>query len=455
VTTRTGHFRRGFAGALPFAFFLAAPPASAQTTPDGLHVSGSMRLRYETIGGEVRPGFNASDELIDLRTILTATYKTGPIRIGAEVYDSRSWLGNSGTPISTNEVNAFEPVQAWIAADIARPFGPGTSLTLQAGRMQTNLGSRRLVASDDYRNTTNGYTGLRGDLGLGGGVKASFGYLLPQQRRPDDLPSLLDNKVRLDREGFDQVVWGGVVSRAKTIGPAMAEIGFYHFGERDTPGRPTRDRSLNIVTARVLRDPAPGAIDYEVEGIYETGRISASLAPAAARLEVGAWFVYARIGYGLGGAWKPHLAAEFDMASGDKAGGKYGRFDTLFGFRRAELGPVGLYNVVARTNVLSPGLRAEAAPGKRVDLMLSYRLLWLAEATDSFAGSGVRDASGGSGRFAGQQLDARVRTWIVPQRLRFEVDGVWLAKGHFLREAPNAPQDGDTTYLSLNLMASF
>jgi len=434
---------------------LTATPAHAQTTPGGLTVTGSMRLRYETIGGEVRPGFNASDELIDLRTIVTATYKAGPIRFGAEVYDSRSWLGNKGTPLSTNEVNAVEPVQAWIAADIARPFGPGTSLSLQGGRMLVNLGSRRLVASDDYRNTTNGFTGVRADLGLTGGVKASFAYVLPQQRRPDDLPSLLDNKIRLDREGFDQVLWGGVASRAKTIGPAMAELGFYHFGERDTPGRPTRDRSLNIVTARVLRDPAPAVFDYEVEGIYEAGRISASLAPGAARLGVGAWFVHARVGYGLGGAWKPHIAAEFDIASGDRAGGKYGRFDSLFGFRRADTGPVGLYNVVARTNVLTPGLRVEAAPSTRVDLMLSYRLLWLAEATDAFAGTGVRDASGGSGRFAGQQVDARVRTWIVPQRLRFEVDGVWLAKGRFLREAPNAPHTGDTTYLSLNLTASF
>ena len=31
----------------------------------------------------------------------------------------------------------------------------------QAGRFTLNLGSRRLVAADDYRNATNGYTGLK------------------------------------------------------------------------------------------------------------------------------------------------------------------------------------------------------------------------------------------------------------------------------------------------------
>ena len=154
------------------------------------------------------------------------------------------------------------------------------------------------------------------------------------------------------------------------------------------------------------------------------------------------------------GAWKPHVSAEFDYASGDRAGGTYTRFDSLFGMRRADLGPVGLYNVVARTNVLTPGLRVEATPNKRLDLMLSYRLLWLAQATDSFSGTGVRDASGHAGSFAGQQLDARARAWIIPQRLRFEVDGVWLAKGRFLTDAPNAPPTGDSKYLSLNLTAS-
>lgn len=122
--------------------------------------------------------------------------------------------------------------------------------------------------------------------------------------------------------------------------------------------------------------------------------------------------------------------------------------------RRADLGPVGLYNVVVRTNVLTLGVCVEATPTKRLDLMLSYRLLWLAEATDAFSGTGVRDATGRAGSFAGQQFDARLRAGLIPDRLRFEVDGVWLAKGHFLRDAPNAPPTGGSKYLSLNLTAS-
>lgn len=441
-------------GALALASPAMAQHAPSSAVPEGLDLSGSMRLRYETVDGQVRPGFNESDELVDLRTIVAATYRDGPVSVGGELYDSRSWLANSRTPISTNEVNAFELVSAWVGADIARPFGSGTSLALKAGRMQIDIGSRRLVAADDYRNTTNGFTGLRADLGLKS-LKATLIYVLPQQRRPDDLSSVLDNKVRFDHEGFDQVLWGGLLTRPKTLGPASVELGFFHLGERDTVGRPTRDRSLNTIDARIIRNPAAGVIDYELEGIYQSGHISASVAAGAARVPVSAWFSHADIGYTFAGAWKPHVSAELDVASGDKAGGTYTRFDSLFGMRRADLGPVGLFNVVARTNVITPGVRVEAAPSKRIDFHLSYRLLWLAEATDAFSGTGIRDASGQSGRFAGQQLDARVRTWIIPDRLRFEVDGVWLAKGRFLTAAPNAPLTKDSKYLSLNLTAGF
>jgi hypothetical protein len=441
------------------AALLLAPTASfAQTAPataDGLDLSASIRLRHETIDGQPRPGFNASDDLVSLRTILGAQYRTGQVRFAAELYDSRAWLADRGTPVSTSDVNAAELVQAYVAADVPNAFGSGTSLALQGGRFMLNIGSRRLVAADDYRNTTNGYTGVRADVTAKGGFKGTFIYVLPQARLPDDLPSILDNRVQIDRESFDQVLWGGTVSRAKTIGPAMAELSFYHLGERDAPGRPTRDRSLNTVGGRIIRDPKAGALDYEVEAIYQIGHISSSTAATAALLDVSASFVHADIGYTFPGGWKPRLSIEFDRASGDGAGGSYGRFDTLFGMRRADLAPSGLYAAVARANIVTPGLRLEAVPSKAVDWFVSYRPMWLADRTDSFSTSNVRDATGRSGSFAGHQVEARLRYWLIADLLRMEIDGLWLGKGRFLREAPNAPHTGNTKYLSTNLLVSF
>lgn len=81
--------------------------------------------------------------------------------------------------------------------------------------------------------------------------------------------------------------------------------------------------------------------------------------------------------------------------------------------------------------------------------------MWLASDRDSFSTTGVRDVTGGSGNFAGHQIEARIRYWLMPARLRFEANGLLLAKGRFLREAPNAPPESTTRYLSLNLTASF
>jgi hypothetical protein len=423
--------------------------------PDDLKLSATFRVRYDTIDGQARPGFNASDDTVNLRTTLFAEYHTGPLRIGAEIYDSRAYFADSRTPITTNEVNAAEFVQAYAAIDLDKPFGTGSHATIQAGRFVLNLGSRRLVAADDYRNTTNGYTGLRGDVKLRGGIKATAIYVLPTTRLPDDLAALLDNAFAPDRESFDAVLWGGLASKGQIVGKASAELSFYHFSERDRAGRPTRDRSLNTMGLRVFREPAAGKIDFEIEGFYQWGHISSSAAANAATLDVSATFLHADIGYSFVAPWKPRISLRFDRASGDENGPTFSRFDTLYGMRRAEIAPSGLYNSVGRANLLSPAIRLEVAPSKRSELFVHYRPLWLASRTDSFSTSSVRDATGRSGNFAGHQFEARWRQWLVIDALRFEGNIIYLAKGRFLTSAPNAPATGNTSYASLNLTAFF
>lgn len=430
---------------------LVSTPAYAE---DGLTLSANTRLRYETIEGQPRTGFNESDDLFNIRTIVTGEYRTGRLKLGAELYDSRAYGGDAGTPITTNEVNTLELVQAYVGYEVPDAFGPGTKLGLQAGRFTLNLGSRRLVAADDYRNTTNGYTGLRADLGLPDDLSATLIYTLPQVRLPDNRADIVDNRIKFDRESFDLVLWGGLVTKKLAGKRGAAELSYYHLGERDAPKLATRDRSLETVGLRIYRDPASGRADFEGETIYQFGSVSASLAPTAAKLDVSAWFAHLEAGYTFKHPWSPRIALELDYASGDGRGAKFSRFDTLFGMRRGELAPAGLYNAVGRTNLISPVLRVEASPTKKLDAFAAYRPLWLASRFDSFSTTAVRDASGNSGRFAGHQVEARVRYWLIPKRLRLEWNGLLLAKGRFLRDAPSAPASGDTFYNSFNVTIS-
>lgn len=452
------HARIGLTALALWGTALVPSGANAQDA-NGFKLSGSSRLRFEAIDGQARTGFDSADTLVNLRTQLLARYEGETIDLIAELYDSRVWGADPGTPVTTGEVNTFELVQAYLKADLGGLAGHGTAAAIQLGRFTLNLGSRRLVAADDYRNTTSGYTGLRADLAAPGSVKATLIYTLPQVRLPDDPTALRDGKVEFDRESFDQVLWGGLAG--KPIGslapasPIVGEVGYFHFGERDSQGRPTRDRSLESVSLRVYAEPRPGRFDFEIEGIYQWGGISASLAPSAARLGVSASFVHAEVGYSLPGPAKPRLSLEFDRASGDGPGPSYGRFDTLFGMRRGELAPAGLYNAVGRANIVSPAVRLELAPSKRFDAFIAYRPLWLASRYDAFSTTGVRDAAGLSGNFAGHQVESRLRYWLKPDRLRFDVNGVFLAKGQFLLEAPNAPPSKTTRYVSFDLTAGF
>lgn len=314
---------------LPVVVAAAVWSVPSQATDDGFKLNGAVRLRYEAIDGQARVGFNRNDALRNTRTNIMAQYRTGTVLFAVEIYDSRIRGDDAGTPVTTAEVIAIEPVQAYVAADILAPLGKGTKLTVTADRMMLNLGSRRLVAADDYRNTTNGYTGVRADLVAPQGIRATVLYTLPQMRLPDDPQALRNAKIRLDRESFDLVLWGGIISKANMFGTAMGELSYFHLGERDAPGRATRGQSIDTFGGRVIAEPRTGKVDYEVEAFYQTGHVSASMAATAARQTVSASFAHADIGYSFAGDWKPRLSIDLDRASGDKTGGDNGRFDTF------------------------------------------------------------------------------------------------------------------------------
>jgi len=232
------------AGSL-LALTLAASPALADSTdapwtldealgnPEGLKVNASVRARYEALGDQFRPGLDKNDDLVTIRTDVFAEYRNGPIRIGGELVDSRAYFGDPGSAISTGEVNAFEPIQAYVGADFGSAIGKGSSSSLDLGRFVLDLGSRRLVARNDFPNTTTAFTGARFQWRGAGKEKLTLFYTYPQQRLPDDKASLLDNKVTLDKESNALVFWGGLFTKPKIAGAANLDLYFFGLREKD------------------------------------------------------------------------------------------------------------------------------------------------------------------------------------------------------------------------------
>jgi len=397
-----------------------------------------------------------SETSVQLRTLVMARYRTKRLTVAAELIDSHAFDPPARTAISTNEVNTLEPLQAWIAYDVGDPGNNRWSGRITAGRMTLDLGSRRLIARDDYRNTLTSFTGVRVDVAAPDDIVGSFVYVLPTLRLPDDAAGIRANRVEFDREGFETRLWGGRVFRPATIGRIGVEAAFFRFEERDRLGRPTRDRHLSNVEIRAIAPAAPGKVDLELDIIRQTGSIAPSLAPTIDRQPVEAWYGHGRVGYGWASPWNPRVALEADYATGNRTGdGHYGRFDSLYGQRRADYSPAGLYNAVNRSNLVLIGPRIDVSPSHRVDAFASVKKAWLDSARDGFATTGVVDPSGRSGRDAGWQVDGRLRYWAVPKRLQFSVDGTWLAKGRFLRTAPNRSSAADTLFGSLSATAFF
>jgi hypothetical protein len=405
-------------------------------------------LRQEVLQDSFRPypAFNRDQSLFSSRGLFALQWRQGGLRLGAELQDSRAWGADARDYLTTGEVNALEPVQFYVGWDWSEPFGKGSKASVQAGRFTMNLGSRRLVAADDYRNTTNGYTGLRTDFTLAGGTQLTAYYTLPQFRRPVLPEALRHNDVKLDKESLYLQLWGVLLSRKDLFGNVSGELGYVGAAERDSPSLPTRDRRLQSLTARLYRDAKPGVPDFEIEGITQFGRAHTNVGPNAPWQDVAASAAHAQVGYLFNTSWKPRIALEYAFASGDGPGPRDGRFDTLFGMRRVEFGPSGIYAAVGRTNVEALSLRLEATPSARLDGYVVFRTLWAASGTDFFSTTGVRDSRGESGTFAGHALEASARYWLLPGTLRMDINGVWLVKRDLLRDAPNAPPWGNTVY---------
>ncbi|MET1754189.1 alginate export family protein [Novosphingobium sp. RD2P27] len=415
---------------------LIAAPAQAQ---DGdLEVEASIRLRVEGIDGQFRPNTADMGALL-LRTLVSAEYDAGPVRIGGEIQDARAYFDRAPSSIGTTEIDTLEPIQAYVVAEL------GEKAELQVGRMTMDWGSRRLVSRQNFRNSTNAFTGARLDWQPSAGNSITLFWTMPQDRRPNDREGILDNAVELNRERPDQQFFGARAMMANRVSGASLEAYLYRLVEEDAPNFATRDRHLWTGGFRLLKTPNVGAVDFEIEAVWQQGTTRASAADRT-DLNVKAYFMHASIGRTFAAPWSPRLILSYDRASGDGRGSNYGRFDTLFGARVFEYGPSSLYGPIGRANLSSPEARLEVKPNKRWDGYFAVRPLWRENATDAFASTGLRDASGATGCYAGTQFDLRVRHWLKPDRVRVAAGAAVLAKGNFLRNAPRAPQNGNSHY---------
>lgn len=424
----------------------------AVDTPAWLTLKGETRVRYETLQGQFRAGGEGGDQLLLFRSLLLAEADTGPISFGVEIQDSRTYLADAGTPLSSSIANPLDLLQLYTRIDeLPGVFGEGSSSKLTLGRQTVSIGSKRQIERVDFANVIKSYTGAHFVSTAERGDELHLVYVVPTARYPDARPALGDNELSGDEEQWERRIWGVHYRRADIL-PALApglwgEVFAYGLEERDSGDFPTPDRSYFAPGFRLYRKPVSGQWDIDLEGALRRGSRYASNDPMDTQsLEVEASMLFAAVGYTFDTPWQPRFALEYYHASGDEDPFdlNYDQHERLFGSRRTDLNNTSIHGPLTPANLNAPGFRVEVKPNARWDARFYYHVAHLASKTDSWVIAKLRDPSGQSGDFIGHTLDGRARYWVLPDSLRLELGASALIYGEFAKDVPGGP-DGDET----------
>ena len=437
--------------------------AEAMDAPEWLKLSGESRIRYEALDGQFRAGREGSDQLLLFRSLLLAEVDTGSFAAGFELQDSRTYLGDEGTPLSSSIVNPLDFLQLYVRFDdLPGAFGKASSSQLKVGRQTVSIGSKRQIERVDFANVIKSYTGAHLVTKAERGDELHFLHVVPTARFPNTRPSINDNELSGDEEQWGRRIWAVHYRRADILPGAApglwGELFVYGLEEKDTSDFQTPDRSYIAPGFRLYRKPKPGQWDVDLEGALRKGTRYATSNPAdTVSLKVDASMLHAEFGYTWDTPWRPRLAFEYYWASGDDNPSDlaFDQHERLFGARRSDLNNTSIHGPLTPANLNAPGFRVEAKPNDRWDARFYYHAAYLASDTDSFVIAGLRDPSGQSGDFIGHVLDSRARYWVVPDSLRMEFGASALIAGEFTKNVPDSPQADRTLFGFVQLTWSF
>jgi len=405
----------------------------ALSLPSWLDVAVEQRTRFEYLEDPFRPGEPDTQTQYPLRTRLRVGVDgPEPLRFLAEIQDARAY-GNGPRDFTGSEVDRIDVLQLFASATAPDLLGSGLRADVHAGRMTLDFGSRRTLARNGFRNTTNAFDGVHLNLGSGEGLWRVRAFFVR--------PVIIDPGYVDDESTARQRFWGAAYEDKRI---SWLNLDVSYLGLKDRLG----GREYHTLGARALRPPKASHLDYELELIGQFGE--------RGDLDQSAFAGHAELGYTLKLPGSPRLAGQFDYASGtaDPDGDESHTFDPLFGARRGDLIPTGIYGPFRRSNILSPGIRVSAAPRADVKLQLKVRYWELAQARDAFVGTGLRDATGEAGRRLGTDVEISVQ-WSPRPWLSFDAGYDHWFKGSYLDRVANVPSTGDSDYVYLATQVRF
>lgn len=411
-----------------------APPA----LPAWLAFHGSQRTRYETIDHRYGPAEVGGDQQLAFRSRFQVAATWPSVWGMAEVEDARITFDDSASTISASHVTGVKMLQFHVGARRRNMWGSGLDAQIEVGRFSRDFGDRRVLARQVDRNATSAFDGAIARVGRKSWNVQGL-YLRP---RIYAYPSLAID------ERFRGLSIGGLYASSTRLRAMNADV--YLLRLTDGPGAPAAStRRMTIPGVRLLGQIGTGGrVDYEVEAVGQTGDVG-GLPHRASLVHAQTTYQWPKV------KWRPRLFAIYDHATGDAdpTDRRSGTYDPLFGARRFELGPSGVYLLVARTNISSPAVQLSLKPTASAELTIQERHVRLASARDRWRSSNLWDPTGAAGADIGWQTDVRLRyRW----RQYFELDTAFvvLREGDFPRRL-RPSGSGYTTFLTTAVEVRF
>lgn len=420
---------------------------------DWLDLGLEYRARWEHRDNDFRRADENLDEPLLLRTRAYVGIKNilDPLRLAIELQDSRRNNGDYTREFDTRDVNQADILQAYLELNFKQSFlgkddlGNERPIWIRAGRHAWEAIDRRLIARNEWRNTTNTFQGVRAQIG---------------DKKNDWQVELLAVKpvqrftTRLDEVDHAQDLYGAIGdwrgwSEYVTLEPYYLLL--KQDGDKveyDTGGREiTRgtlnakiDREIHTAGLRAYGLVGNSGFDFDASYVKQWGyqdRRNRNNGRLEAEEDHNAHAYNAEIGYSWKHPWKPRVSAFYGVASGDKnpTDGSNERFERLFGFAR----PWSNDDYIQMENIRTPKLRIEFDPklsflnDVRVDTGFSW--YYLDSATDRWnAGANLRDRTGNSGRELGKEFDLRVR-FPLGQYAALNLGYAYFWAGDFVQDA--------------------
>jgi hypothetical protein len=416
---------------------------------DWLDVGLQYRMRYEHRDNDFRRNQEHIDDPILLRTSAYIGIKNilDPLRLAVEIQDSRRNNGDYSRSFDTRDVNQADILQGYLELYFKDSIlgkddlGNARPVSIRAGRHAWEAIDRRLLARNEWRNTTNTFQGVRSQVGdKNNDWQLELFAVKPVQRFTTQL-----DKVDHAQSFYGAIgnwrTWSDVVTfepyylLLKQDGDKVAYDSNGHTAASNTK----IDREIHTAGLRAYGLFGQSGFDYDINYAKQWGHQDrkSSAGDFIATLDHEAYAYNAEVGYIFKHPWKPRFSVFYGFSSGDNKQNdtKNQRFERLFGFSR----PWSNNDYIQMENISTPKIRLELdpqfsiMPGLKVDTGFSwYRL---DSATDRWnAGANLRDATGNSGKDLGKEFDVRVR-FPINSQIAVNIGYAHFWAGDFIKSA--------------------